>query len=256
MTVNSLLIDWILSNYIKEGYYIGVIFTKSCFIYSNKLYSIQEKFSFNLLKYIKGVKNYKFNILAITSITFQIIYSIYTLQKKFLFVHNDLGCNNIGLKSLNSFDIFNKTFKIGDRNYNLNIHKFNVRIFDFEFSQCKLNNIKIMPAVYKKDMYKTTHGISEYFNPYYDIYTFLYNLKKKILKYHNIKIKKISFFKNLFECYNITKKNKKEIFMKNGRPKTVSNPLIKDPKFDYIKQHETALLSMINDKNMKTYINL
>jgi len=252
LLVNTILFEWIIKKILNQGHYLELIYTKNIFKKKNKLYSIQEFFSFDLLKYVKNKnKNYKFNLLIIVLIIFRVIYTIYFLQKKLKFVHNDLGINNIGLKPLNELDSFTKLIKVDNKTYNLTLYKFYVKIFDFEFSECNLGDNKIMPIIYNTDMYEKTYGITKEFNPFYDIYTFLYDLKNKIKKYQKIKITKIKLIKKIFKSYDIDKSK----FMKNKRPKLSSNPLNLDPKYDYIKKHEDVLKLMIDDENIRKFIN-
>jgi hypothetical protein len=106
------------------------------------------------------------------SIIFQVLYTIYVLQKKYKLSHNDLHCGNILIDTIDKEGYL--TYELNNQKYYVKHNGVIPKIFDFEVSESYNNSIsKLYPNEHLKEQKKS---IPQYFHPGYDVHYFLDSL--------------------------------------------------------------------------------
>jgi hypothetical protein len=134
----------------------GVLKTYGFFMCNAKIYLIMER--------ADGTLNDLYeHIVPPETLVFQILYTLYVLQKTYKFTHYDLHWQNIMYVEVPKKDV---EYIVGNKKYKMNNNGMQIKIMDYGLSRLEVGGKVI--AKYDAE-YSAEYGISDQYNPTYDL---------------------------------------------------------------------------------------
>lgn len=182
------VIGLVLNGLLKDMYTSSIVKTLS-FVYDDK-----EKVTYTLMETMESLNNHIFSQSTFLYMIFQVMYTLNVAQKTHRYVHFDLHADNIMARPLPPNEI--NIYPLPDGQFAYTMFSFDTVLIDFGFNRIETSDYILTPRlIFEKK--GTREFVNFYaFNPYYDIFAFLYSVYKKGMinnKFSNMPKDKIEF---------------------------------------------------------------